>query len=176
MASKDPGQFKRELALLMGERLRLAVRPFIKSKTLRDSIEVQLLVVDPAGVSAALVWPHYWAVYYHDGRGPLRPVNGRFLVYFLDPEDDPRFQNGYPVRESDVKRLELSPEEFKAAIASGKMIVTNYVGPARGKRFIDRLAKKAAKVVAPIVNREFRGHLKAALGDVLRLRLGTKLS
>ena len=126
-------------------------------------------------VGSELVWPHYWAVYYHDGRGPLRPVNGKYLVYFLDPEDDPRFQNGYPVRASDVKRLELSPEEFKAAIRSGKMIVTNYVGPAKGKRFIDRIARRAAKIVGPLVQREFRQHVKAALADVLKLRLSTKL-
>lgn len=174
MASKDPVQFKKELALQMAERLRTAVRPYIKSETLRDSIEITLRV-EGTLVESALTWPHYWAVYYHDGRGPLRPVNGRYLVYFLDPEDDPRFRNGYPVRATDVKRLELSPEEFKAAIASGKMIVTNYVGPARGQRFIDRLAKRAAKLVEPIVNREFRRHLKAALSDVLKLRITSKL-
>lgn len=174
MASKDPVQFKKELALLMAERLRVAVKPFIKSETLRDSIEIQLRV-DGTMVESALAWPHYWAVYYHDGRGPLRPVNGRYLVYFLDPEDDPRFKNGYPVRAADVKRLELSPEEFKAAIASGKMIVTNYVGPARGQKFIDRLAKRSAKLVQGIVNREFRRHVKAALDDVLKLRITSKL-
>ena len=174
MASKDPIAFKKELALLMAERLRVAVRPFIKSDTLKNSIEIALQV-DGSMVGSALVWPHYWAVYYHDGRGPIRPVNGRYLVYFLDPEDDPRFKNGYPVRAADIKRLELSPEEFKAAIASGKMIVTNYIGPARGKKFIDRLATRAAKAVAPIVLREFRGHVKAALDDVLKLRLTTKL-
>lgn len=174
MASKDPLQFKKDVALLMGERLRQAVRPLIQSETLKNSIEVQLLV-DADVVGAALVWPHYWAVYYHDGRGPLRPVNGRFLVYFLDPEDDPRFKDGYPVRAKDVKRLELSPEEFRAALASGKMIVTNYVGPARGKKFIDRLARRAAKLVGGLVLREFRGHVKAALDDVLKLRITSKL-
>lgn len=174
MVSKDPKQFTEDLVLLMAERLRVAVRPLIKSETLRDSIEIQLLV-DGGMIGAALAWPHYWAVYYHDGRGPLRPVNGRFLVYFVDPEDDPRFKNGYPIRAQDIKRLELSPEEFKAAIASGKMIVANYIGPARGKRFIDRLARRAPKLVQGIVKREFRGHVRAALDDVLKLRITSKL-
>lgn len=173
MASKDPVQFKKELALLMAERLRQAVRPFIKSDTLRDSIEIQLRV-EGSMVESALAWPHYWAVYYHDGRGPLRPVNGRYLVYFLDPEDDPRFKDGYPVRATDVKKLSLTPEEFKAALASGKMIVTNYVGPAKGQKFIERLARRAVRLAEPIVRREFRGHLKAALGDVLKLKVTSK--
>lgn len=175
MTSRDPIEFQSDLALKMADRLREVVKRYIPSETLRNSIEIHLRI-DAGLVTTSLEWPHYWAVYYHDGRGPLRPVNGKYLVYFLDPEDDPRFDQGYPVRASEIKRLELTPEEFKDAIASGKMIVTNHVKRGRARRFIDRLAGRAARTVQPLVQPAFRQHLKLALSDILRIRSSTRLS
>lgn len=166
--TKDPFDFKLELASKMASRIRDVLRPFIDSETLKNSIEI-VLEFDGQDVGADLVWPHYWAVYYHDGRGPLRPKNGKYLVWFMDPEDDPRFDAGYPVRREDIRKLELSPEEFKSLLASGKMIVRKYAGPAKGKRFLDKLKGRAAKAVAPIVRNEFRKHLRDSLKDVLNL-------
>jgi hypothetical protein len=174
MASKDPLSFKVDVAQKMAARLRDVVRRYIDSDTLKNAIEI-VLEFDGADVRADLVWPHYWAVFYHDGRGPLRPINGKYLVWFMDPEDDPRNQGGYPVRKSDIRRLELSTEEFKALLASGRMIVRTYAGPTRGKKFLERLAGRAAKHVQPIVRREFSRHVKDALADVLKLKITTKL-
>lgn len=174
MTSRDPTIFKSELTELMAERVRTYIRKFIKSDTLKNSIEIRLRI-DGDVVGHDLVWPHYWAVYYHDGRKALRPVNGKYLVWFVDPQDDPRNAGGYPVRGSQVRKLSLSPDQFKDLLRSGKMIVTDYAGPTRGKKFLERLQGKAAGLVDGIAVREFRKHVRANLKDLLRLKFTTRI-
>lgn len=172
MASSDPLAFKLELARKMAERLRERVRSLIESKTLQRSLEVRLTVEGRQRIGADIFLPQYWAVYYHDGRGPVTPVNGKFIVYFADIEDDPRVNGGkdYPIRSSQIRRLRLDPEEFRRLVEAGKLIVRKSVGPSRPHRFFDRLGGKAVKAVEGIVRQDFRSHLKGRLDDVLKIR------
>lgn len=159
--------FKVEATTRAARRIRDYLKTIIKSETLRDSMVVAQ--TETPGESA-IVWPQYWAVYYHDGRGPVRPVNGKFLVWFVDPDDDPRFKSGYPIRATDVKRLALSPEEFQALRESGKMIVSTSAGPAKGAKFIERARRRAVRLAAPEVKDAFRKHVREQMGDLLKIR------
>lgn len=129
------------------------VRTLIGSSTLREAVE---LVLEPQlgdVTEARLFIPHYWAVYYHDGRSGFEASPGHFLVYFADPEDDPRLDGGYPVRETDVRRL--TREEFFDGLERNReeaeagrgpfMFVVRSVGPSSGHPFFDQLAVGAAE-------------------------------
>jgi len=97
------------------------VKPLIPSATLADALEISNIAARSSRtISAALAGrriseirltiPHYWAVYIHDGRPAFGPRRATFLVWFTDPDDDPRLAGGFPVRYSDVKRL--TKEQF----------------------------------------------------------------
>lgn len=138
-----------ELLRVYGEEELEAARALIGSATLREALR---LIVEPqlaGGGEATLFIPHYWAEFYHDGRDGFSADAGRFLVYFADPDDDPRIEGGYPVREADVRHL--TREEFYAGLAQNDlrhpevfMYVVRSVGPAGAHPFFDRLARGAA--------------------------------
>lgn len=125
------------------------VRTFIGSQTLRAAAT---LIVDAQQGRADIFIPHYWAVYYHDGREGFEAPGGRFLVYFSDPSDDPRIEGGYPERVSEVRHL--TREEFREGLRQNDlafdrgdvpfMFVVRAVGPAAGHPFFDILAQGAA--------------------------------
>lgn len=160
---------KEALERAIGRLLASRVRKYIRSRTLRRALTIKKL--DEGG--HALTIPHYWAIYYHDGRGPVRPVNGKYLVYFSRIEDDPRVRGGrdYPVRKADIRPLRLAPGEFRRLVREGKLIVRRSVGPAAGEKFFDKaLAAKAARLAAPLVRTEVRRRIQEELRAVLRLR------
>lgn len=138
-----------ELLRLYGEAELEQARRLIGSATLREA--ATLIVESQAGLATIFI-PHYWAEFYHDGRSAFEAPGGRFLVYFSDPDDDPRIDGGYPVRASDVRRL--SREDFYNGLAinteraeAGQdpfMFVVRSVGPAEGHPFFDALAVGAA--------------------------------
>lgn len=105
----------------------------LKSETLKDSLFIELR---PTESEVVVGVPHYWAIYYHDGRGPIRARPGKWLVYFKDPSEDPRIKGGYPERAADVVRL--TREQFLTALAANKLIVTKEVGPAGPHPFFSR--------------------------------------
>lgn len=125
------------------------VRSRIGSSTLRDAAR---LIVDAQAGQAHIFIPHYWAVYYHDGRAGFAADAGHFLVFFADPDDDPRLEGGYPVRESDIRRL--TRDEFFDGLARNEeradageppfMFVLRSVGPAAANPFFDDLSDGAA--------------------------------
>lgn len=125
------------------------VRTFIGSQTLRAAAT---LIVDAQAGQASIFIPHYWAVYYHDGRDGFEAPGGRFLVYFSDQSDDPRIEGGYPERVSEVRHL--TREEFREGLEQNEiafdrgerpyMFVVRAVGPAAGHPFFDLLAVGAA--------------------------------
>lgn len=86
------------------------LRPAIGSRTLRAALTSSK---DFNNLRGALTIPHYWAPYYHDGSRSFGPRRAKWLVWFVNPKDDPRTNYGtkYPVRESDVKRL--TKEQFR---------------------------------------------------------------
>lgn len=99
---------------LVGRLLRAAerrVKSEIPSRTLRAALK--RIVFD--ATHGALFIPHYWAIYVHDGRGPLGPRRGSFLIFFKDPLKDPRLRGGrFPERAAAVPRLTRS--QFRAAL------------------------------------------------------------
>lgn len=116
---------KQRLLAELGLLAQKQARSKIKSETLRHELFVKLF---PQTNEVVVGVPHYWAIYYHDGRGPVRAKPGHFLVYFKDPADDPRIKAGYPVRASDI--IHLTRDQFLEALAQNKLIVTRSVGPA----------------------------------------------
>lgn len=88
---------------LMGERAYRQIKPLIGSSTLRDALE---LIVEVPENQARLYIPHYWAVYYHDGRRGFGPKSAPFLIFFADPANDPRFPGRQtPERADQIRRL-----------------------------------------------------------------------
>lgn len=85
-------------------------QPKIKSNQLRRALTLDIF---PALRLARLEIPHYWAVYVHDGRGPFGARRARFLVWFRNPNNDPRLSGGLqPERYSQVRRLTKQQFQF----------------------------------------------------------------
>lgn len=144
----DKRKVTRDVLEALGKRELARVRTMIESRTLRNAI--RLIIHENEG-RAELFIPHYWAVWYHDGRGPVKPVSARKLVFFDDPNDDPRLKGGYPVTPAQVKRLTKSQyqeglrrnAERAARGLRPFMYVVDSVGASKSHRFFDRLAATA---------------------------------
>lgn len=142
----------------LGEAELERVRLLIGSRTLRDALR---LIVDAQVGTAELYVPHYWAVYYHDGRKGFGPILASKLVFFANPKDDPRLASGYPERDFDIRTLtrdeyERGLEENAARRKTGQepfMFVLDRVGPSRPRPFFDQLANNAANRASLIVGR-----------------------
>lgn len=117
------------------------VRRFTESRTLRDALRV---------VREGNRWfvgvPHYWAVYYHDGRKAARSVReDGFLVWYKNPQDDPRHNGTFPVRASQLRTLQqagISLERLRADLESGRAVIARSSprsgAPVAGKPFFVR--------------------------------------
>ena len=111
-----------------------------RDQALRDDLRVEIVKVGELESEALVLTDFYWAIYYHDGRGPIRARPGKFLVFFRDPDDDPRINGAarnYPRRSSDIQRLNLSKGEFNRLLRSGRMVATKRVGPADAHPFFE---------------------------------------
>jgi hypothetical protein len=107
----------------------------LESGTLRRALNCRVDATS-ADVEAILSVPHYWAIYYHDGRGEVRAKRDKVLVWFASIEDDPRVNStGHPVRVSQRRKLRLSKTQFRRLRKAGKLIVSRRSGPADGKPF-----------------------------------------
>ena len=146
------------------------VKPLIGSKTLRAAIT---LIISETEARAELFIPHYWAIWYHDGRGAVSPTSARKLVFFDNPSDDPRLRGGRPVRESQVRRLTRS--QYRAGLqmnrdraAAGRrpfMFVVDRVGPSAPRPFFRQLEAgsvgRADQVVPIAFERELLRQIEA---------------
>jgi hypothetical protein len=125
--------------------------------------------------SGRLFVPHYWALYHHDGRGAVFPVRKRFLVWFVDPKDDPRLRGGYPVRLSDIRRL--TRQEFYGGLDENKrrkkqnpgggdeqfMRVREVSGPTRASKsypFFTEGMREFSKFAGEVVQRQVRNEIR----------------
>lgn len=94
--------------------------------------------------------PHYWAVYYHDGRSGHTMPRG-FMIWFPDRTDDPRTSGNrrIAVRRSQVRKLTKSQYAHGLRMnrirrQQGKppfMILKRIVGPLPKHPFFDELNK-----------------------------------
>lgn len=111
-----------------------------RAQALRNDLRVEIVKVGELESEAFVLTDFYWAIYYHDGRGPIHARPGKFLVFFRNPDDDPRINGAarnYPRRASDIQRLSLSKGEFLRLLRSGSMIATKRVGPADAHPFFE---------------------------------------
>lgn len=89
------------------------IRDVTPSRALGDGIQVLLEsgAFNQGFVSGGVEYSHYWAVMLHDGHGPITPKNGQWLVYYANPDNDPRISptpDGYPTRVSQRRFLTAS--------------------------------------------------------------------
>ena len=111
-----------------------------RAQALREDLHVQVLGFDEKSASSVVLTDFYWAVYYHDGRGPIKARPGKFLVFFRDPDDDPRIRGSardYPRRAADARKLSLSKGQFNRLLRSGRLVATKRVGPAAAHPFFE---------------------------------------
>lgn len=160
------------LAELIGRRAQQYVRNILDSRTLKDALRLQK--------SAGRWWlgvPHYWAVYYHDGRMRATPRRAKWLVWYPNPHDDPRHYGNYPVRSRDIQRLDIPPEQLYDDIQSGRAVIAKMSprsgGVVRGKRFFERGLRfffSGVGVSRQAYTDRWRTYLRATAPDILKRR------
>lgn len=176
--AQSPRELIRQVLTALGKDELRRARGMVGSRTLSAAMR---LLVEESNSRARLFIPHYWAVYYHDGRGGVSPVSARKLVFFDDPRDDPRLASGFPERAGQIQRLTRSQYEKglrmnRARAEAGRrpfMYVVDRVGPAAGRPFFDRLSRGAARRADPTVCRIFDQHIQEIVDEEAR-RPGAK--
>lgn len=147
------------------------VLPQIPSRTLREALQI---IIDEPGLESRLFIPHYWAVYLHDGRPGFSAPAGKSLVFFNDPEDDPRiFGTTSPERASQTRHL--TREEFLEGLErnsirrqSGQtpfMFVVTSVRKAAGNPFFERGLDGLAAAAETEVFRELDIFVQKTIDD-----------
>lgn len=100
-----------------------------QSRAISDSFYV-LWSKGSQGLKIEVISPYYWAKYYKNGVDVVRyPKNSPYLIWFKDPDDDPRISPrpyGYPVTREDVRHL--SKNEFIRYRNEGKLIFAKSAG------------------------------------------------
>lgn len=133
-----------------------------KAQALREDLAIQIVSIEAGKGTAAVRTDYYWAVYYHDGRGPVRARPGKFLVYYV-PEArdlDPRTGGAsfrYPRRSADIRKLNLSKDEFFSLLHAGLIVMTKRVGPAEAHPFF--------KVGMQALNRRYGQQVSRLMGE-----------
>lgn len=116
----------------------------IRSTQLRQGLYTQEEYSTPEAAKYDLIVPHYWAAYVHDGRGPVRPKSATMLVWFRNPNNDPRLSGGRsPVRARGAKRL--SSGQFKKWADINRQIIRRY-RQATGKTVLTSTDYEAMKL------------------------------
>lgn len=146
----SPLHVRAEIAFRVAHAAMRKARTLIKSRTLRDAMEVKVEHATSNTTFGIVHIPHYWAVYYHDGRRGFGPDRAKRLVFFRNPSRDPRIAGGHPIRASQIRRLNLSKEAFKAAKEGNEIHVRRHVGPAAGHHFFTRGMRSFSRKVGPI--------------------------
>jgi len=148
----------------LGKRELARVKRIIGSRTLKAAVE---LIVDENAMRADLFIPHFWAIWYHDGRGRVSPKNARKLVFFDNPENDPRTRGASPRNRGQVRRLtraeyeeglRINQQRFEAGLRPF-MFVVDSVRKSRPRPFFKQLEQGAAERADPIVLRVFEREL-----------------
>lgn len=167
--SAEQDELVRRLLEALGAAAYEKVLPQIGSSTLQAALQV---LIEEQELQVRLFIPHYWAVYYHDGRSGFGPKDATFLVFFPDPKDDPRLIAGRsPERANQLRRL--TKAEFyrglsentrrrKAGLPPFMLVIQNEdgspgtVGPAPAHPFFTEgmagFALEADDITYPIVD------------------------
>lgn len=156
-------------------------RPQIPSKQLQAQLE-QIIKDDGIGFLSISA---YWAVYVHDGRAAFGPRSPP-LIWFRDPNNDPRLINGVtPDRAADLRHLSSSEFRFWAranAITKREgrplpMIISESIKKDTiGSFFWDNevgmigFVDTADGIVAP----EWDAYRNTVMADLFKVRIGKK--
>lgn len=148
---RSPAEFKRDIAEKITRRVLIRLEDITPSRRLRATLRRlpgSTLLGDGQEVRITLEYPEYWAVWLHDGHGPINAQVGRKLVFYDNPNDDPRIRpipGGYPTRASSARRLTAA--EFQEGLrqnrlraAQGRdpfMWVVDSVGPFVGYKWLE---------------------------------------
>ena len=173
-----PQQVARQILAIMAEEvLSQAKRNLLamstdsrRAQALREDLRVQIIDVGEGVSEAAILTDYYWAIYYHDGRGPINARPGRFLVFFRNPDDDPRIggaRRDYPRRASDIRPLQLSRGRFTQLLREGRMVATKRVGPAEPHPFLEVGFSTLNRIYGPKVEEAFSAFVRDFLGPDL---------
>ena len=173
--AENPIQFSARLRQQLALAARDAARKAAKSKTIANSLEVVRL---PSG-EFVVESPFYWAVYYHDGRGPIHARPGHKLVYFRNPDDDPRIggaSRNYPKKRSDIKRLTKAQFYRFLRDPNSGMVVRDSVGPSKGDPFFTRGLRTFPARAGRRIAVEVSTFVRQNLGDeILRAQVKVRL-
>jgi hypothetical protein len=109
-------QFATRVAAVFANMLVDLVKQQDISRTIKKNLFVLL---DDVTSTAEVVAAPYWAGFYHEGRGIVVPRDKQVLIWFKDPELDPR-------KPSNVFRpgRRLTKAEFRFAKDAGLLIIT----------------------------------------------------
>jgi hypothetical protein len=165
------GMYER-LLTKFGERELKYVRREVGSRTLKKAMK---LLVELNKGRARLYIPHYWALYYHDGHGTITPKRARKLVFFDNPKDDPRLDNGKtPEREAQVGRL--TKQQYQDGVKRNRkraargqrpfMYVVDSVGPTPGDPFFERASGSASARADAFFEKEVARELRGLTRDL----------
>jgi len=104
----------------------------------------------------------YWALYYHDGRGP---IVGKNMIWFKNPKLDPRLNAGRTPNRYRNKRS-LTKDQFREARKQGHIIVRSRVAGVRPTPFFSNTGGMTGfrAQAGEIVQREFRKLMKDLIG------------
>lgn len=191
---RDPKAFQRDLVEFLGERAYERLRTITPSRRLRSTLNRQFDFGRRADgtLTVRLNYPEYWAVYLHDGRGPVSPRNAPKLIFFDNPDDDPRIRptpSGYPTKESEVRRL--STAEYREGLRQNRirraqgarpyMYVLDAVGGAAGFKWLEEGSAGSPGMrgflaqQSPAIVRRFRDYMRREVivneSSTARLRL-----
>lgn len=114
-------QFATRVAAVFANTLMDIIQEQDISRTIKKNLFV--LLDDVTSIAQVVAAP-YWAGFYHEGRGIVVPKDKQVLIWFKDPELDPR-------KPSNIFRpgRRLTKAEFKFARDAGLLIITNRAGP-----------------------------------------------
>lgn len=165
--AETSAEFLERVVSMLLDLARDKVLPKIDSSTLRAALQ-QIIEFGPEGVRGRLHIPHYWAVFYHDGRKGFSAPAGHKLVFYADPRDDPRLRGGRPVTKADVRPLTRA--EFLAGLKKNRerrakggppfMFVLDSVGPADHHPFFTEGMIGFSDEAGPAVLRETDAHIR----------------
>lgn len=101
---------------------------------------------------------YYWTRFFNDGR---KAIDGPLMIFFRDPDDDPRIQDDYPQKRATRRRL--TKQELRTARENDEVIVTRSVASASPERFIEEGIRSARQIVPPVVLGKIQGDVRSLL-------------
>lgn len=164
------------LTRLILERAYIEVLPQIPGR-LKEDLERQMTGIG----RGRLYLDPYYAVYVHDGRGPVSRGKERVpLIWYRDKNQDPRLDGGRtPNRAANLKHL--TKAQFKRALANNQIIVKRDVKGTEPQPFFSNDADGGMygflDSIQPFLKNDARNQILATIGpDLLNMKLTTKFS